>query len=122
MTLSTVALVAAGGALGAVARYGVYVAAARWGEHLPLGTWTVNAAGCLLVGLVLASPPAERVRLAAVVGFLGSFTTFSTYAADTVALWGAGRPALAVANAVGSAGVGLAFTLAGLALGRAVAG
>ena len=112
-------LVAGGGALGAVARYGISHAAIRWGEHLPLGTWTVNAVGCLLVGLVLASPPAERVRLAAVVGFLGSFTTFSAYAADTVALWGAGRPALAVANAVGSSAVGLAFTLGGLALGRA---
>lgn len=122
MTLSTVALVAGGGALGAVARYGLALAALRVSERVPLGTWTVNAAGCFLIGLVLASPPAERVRLAAVVGFLGSFTTFSTYAADTVALWSDGRPALAVANAVGSAAVGIAFTLGGLALGRTVAG
>jgi len=122
MTLPNLVLVAGGGALGAVARFGLYEAAVRWGDRLPYGTWTVNAVGCFLIGLVLASPPSERVRLAAVVGFLGSFTTFSTYAADTVALWSAGRPALAVANAVGSAAVGIACTLGGLALGRSVAG
>ncbi len=121
MTLPPVVLVAVGGALGAVSRYGVYVAAVRWGDRLPLGTWTVNALGCLAVGVVLSVPLADRARLVAVVGFLGAFTTFSTYSADTVLLWTDGRPALAVLNALGSVAVGLACTLAGVALGRALA-
>lgn len=121
MTVPAPLLVAVGGAAGALARYAVYAAAERWGTLLPLGTWLVNAAGCLAIGMVLSAPLAERTHLVAVVGFLGAFTTFSTYSADTVALWTASRPVLAVLNALGSVAVGLVCTLAGLALGRAVA-
>jgi CrcB protein len=121
VTLPPVVLVALGGALGAVSRYGVYAVAVRWGDRLPLGTWAVNALGCLAVGVVLSVPLADRTRLVAVVGFLGAFTTFSTYSADTVLLWTSGRPTLAALNALGSVAVGLACTLAGIALGRALA-
>ena len=116
-------LVAVGGAVGAVARYGVGLAAVRLAEGgLPWATWAVNAAGCLAIGLALPLVADDRARLALVVGVLGSFTTFSTYSADTVLLWEAGRPALAAANAAGSVVVGAAFVALGLALGRAWAG
>ncbi len=116
-------LVALGGAVGAVARYGVGVASVRFAEAgLPAATWIVNALGCLLLGLALPLVADDRARLALVVGALGSFTTFSTYSADTVLLWEAGRPALAVGNALGSVAVGVAFVALGLALGRHLGG
>lgn len=112
-------LVALGGAVGAVARYGIDLAGARWAEAgWPVGTWVVNALGCLLIGLALPLVEAERARLVLLVGVLGSFTTFSTFSADTVVLWEAGRPGLAAANAAGSVVVGIAFVLLGLAVGR----
>ena len=116
-------LVALGGAVGALARYGVGLASVRLAEAgWPVGTWAVNAAGCLAIGLAIPLVADDRVRLALVVGVLGSFTTFSTFSADTVLLWEAGRRALAVANAAGSVVVGLAFVAIGLAVGRAWGG
>ena len=113
-------LVALGGAVGAAMRYGVGLVALRWPE-LAAGTWIVNAAGCLLIGLALPLVRDESARLVLLVGVLGSFTTFSTYSADTVLLWEAGKPGWAAANAVGSVAVGLACVWAGLAIGRSLA-
>lgn len=117
-------LVAAGGALGAVARYGVYLLAVRLdGASLPVGTWMVNLAGSFLIGLAVpvfmakAGMP-EGLRLAAVVGFLGSFTTFSTFSLDTLALLETGRPGWALANALGSVVLGLVLVALGVWLGR----
>ena len=114
-------LVAAGGAAGALARWGLALATARWAAGgLPVATWAANLAGCFLIGLALPLA-GDRVRLGLVVGFLGAFTTFSTYSADTLALWAEGRAALAVANAVGSVALGLAAVALGLAAARALA-
>lgn len=110
--------VALGGALGALARYG----AGRLVAHVlhqpfPLGTWTVNLVGCLLIGMTVPvfgrMSGGESVRLFFVVGVLGSFTTFSTFSLDTIALWADGRGGLALLNAVGSVLGGLLFVAAG---------
>jgi CrcB protein len=120
--LPDVVLVAVGGAVGAVARYSVGLIALRAaGPGLPVGTWAVNALGCVGIGIALALAPGERVRLAVVVGVLGGFTTFSAYSAETIALWTAGRPGWAIANTVGSVIVGVACVVLGMAVGRAVA-
>lgn len=120
--MRSVLLVALGGAVGAVARYGVGVAGARWvSMGLPVGTWAANALGCLVMGLALPLVAGDRARLLLLVGVLGSFTTFSTFSADTVVLWEAGRPGLAAANAAGSVVVGLVCVLVGLAVGRSLA-
>lgn len=121
MLLSLTA-VAVGGALGALARYGtgrlvhLFVA-----PSFPWATWTVNLAGCLLIGL---SVPllgqlidTKEVHLLLVTGFLGSFTTFSTFSLDTMALWTDGHGLHALANAAGSVGLGLLFVGLGLWLG-----
>ncbi|WP_420454559.1 fluoride efflux transporter CrcB [Rubrivirga sp.] len=122
ITLRPFLLVALGGAVGAVLRYGVGLAALRVaGPGVPWGTWAANALGCLLIGLALPLARGDDVRLALLVGVLGSFTTFSTYSADTLLLWEAGRRGLAVANAAGSVAVGLAFVAVGLAVGRSLA-
>ena len=115
-------LVALGGALGASARYGLALASARlFGPDWPVGTWAANLLGCFLIGLAIPLLTADRTRLVVVVGFLGAFTTFSTYSAETIGLWESGRVGLAAANAVGSVVAGLAAVALGLALGRAAA-
>ncbi len=117
-----VLIVALGGALGAVARYGVGVLALRLGgAALPLGTWAVNLAGSFLIGLAVPAVVAkghDALRLALVVGFLGSFTTFSAFSLDTLALWESGRPGWAVLNALGSVVLGLACAALGLWIAR----
>lgn len=115
-------LVALGGALGALGRYGVGLAATRAvGAGLPVGTWAANVLGCIGIGVMVALVPSERVRLFAVVGVLGGFTTFSAFSAETVGLWAAGRPAWAAANALGSVAAGLIGVALGIAIGRAAA-
>src|SRR5438067_7305899 len=85
-------LIGLGGVLGANARYLVSVwAANRWGVAFPYGTLLVNATGSFLIGFVLALVAARfgdsaEGRLLVVAGFLGAYTTFSTFAFETVAL------------------------------------
>ena len=116
-------LVALGGALGAVARYGVTLLGLRWTDRVPAGTWIANLAGCVLIGLLvpLLARPDDGRRALVLVGFLGAFTTFSTYTLETAALWEAGRPGLAALNALGSVAAGLALVALGLWAGRALA-
>jgi len=117
-------LVAAGGALGATARYGLGLLAVRvWGAGLPIGTWAVNLLGSFLIGVALPfivakGGTAEGARLAVIIGFLGAFTTFSTFSLDTYVLWERGHPGWALANAGGSVVLGLGCVALGLWLGR----
>src|ERR1044072_6381162 len=99
-----VALVAVGGALGAVARFGVSSALPTKG--FPWATLAVNLMGSLLIGyLLLESGMEHAARLFAVVGFLGGFTTLSTYSAEMVDLWRTGHVPVALANVLAN-GVG----------------
>lgn len=120
--MKTLVFVALGGALGATARYGLGLAAVRaFGISYPAGTWAVNLVGCFLIGLALPMVAADRTKLVLIVGFLGSFTTFSTFSAETFALWEAGRPGVALLNVALSVVAGLALTAVGFALGRTFA-
>jgi CrcB protein len=120
-------LVALGGALGAAARYGLGLFAVRvWGAGLPVGTWAVNLLGSFAIGvavpfIVAKGGTAEGLRLALVIGFLGSFTTFSTFSLDTYALWEEGHAGWALVNMGGSVVLGLGCVALGLWLGRWVA-
>ena len=87
-----VTAVAAGGAVGAVVRYGVSRwAVGRFPEHAWLGTLAVNLAGCFLIGAATYAA-AEKgtlspaARAAVISGFLGGLTTFSTFGLEAVAL------------------------------------
>jgi len=116
--------VAAGGAVGAVARYLVGLAVLRWHpEAGPLGTFAVNVAGCFLIGLLM--PLAERqalpplATLLLVTGFLGALTTFSTFSHETILLATVRhRPGLALANIIASLLTGLAAVWLGRTLIR----
>ena len=117
--------VAAGGALGATARYAVDVVASAWGLAAPWATLTVNLVGCALMGLlvsaVLAHParhPLWRPFLG--IGVLGGFTTFSAFAADAVLLADAGDIAASAAYVIASLGGGLLALWLGTRLGRAL--
>ena len=87
--MNQILLVALGGALGSVARYGVGLAAARWlGLGFPWGTLIVNVLGGLAMGLLAArlGPEHESARLLLGVGLLGGFTTFSAFSLETLRL------------------------------------
>ncbi|MGM0575597.1 MAG: fluoride efflux transporter CrcB [Myxococcota bacterium] len=117
-------LIAAGGALGALGRFGAgWVVQRLLGYGFPWGTFAVNVVGCLLLGLVLelahhGSPVSREAQVFLAVGFLGAFTTFSTFGYETVRLLEDGRAAVALANAGGSVVVGLLACWAGIALAR----
>lgn len=120
--------IAAGGALGAVARHGVGVLAIRvFGHGFPVGTLAVNILGSGLMGVLIVllalrwSPP-EAVRLFLVVGLLGAFTTFSTFSLDLVALLERGAPARAWAYALASILLSVGALVTGMAMTRKLLG
>ena len=102
--MATIAAIAAGGSLGSLARYGVDVAVERRSFSLfPWSTFAINMSGCLLVGLLIATfvdrhHTPHWLRIGLVVGFCGAYTTFSTFAQETLGLLeerAAALPALA---------------------------
>jgi CrcB protein len=112
-------VIAAGGALGAAARYGLARSLPHSPGEFPWSTLITNVAGCLAIGvllvLVVEHLPASRlVRPFFGTGLLGGFTTFSTYAVDTRALLADGRPAVAAAYLLGTLVLGLVAVLVGL--------
>mgnify|MGYP000362664628 CR=1 FL=1 len=115
-TPRAVALVAVGGFVGAVCRHGVAVALPA---GVPWGTLAANAAGSfalggLVYGARYGADVSEETRLLVGTGALSSFTTYSTFAAETLAL----SPALAVGNVAATYGLGLAGVLAARAVAR----
>jgi fluoride exporter len=114
--LQAVLWVALGGALGAVCRYLAGAAAVRATDHLWLGTFVVNIFGCLVLGFLVgywqADPPFVGL-FALMIGFLGSFTTFSTFAVDTLRLSGPGS----LANVMGQVVLGVGAAWVGMRLG-----
>ncbi len=84
--------IAVGGSLGAVSRYWVSSTAYQWlGQAFPYGTLTVNLLGSVVIGflsviLIHRFHVGEAIRIGLLAGFLGSFTTFSTFAMDTLHL------------------------------------
>ena len=121
--LPLVFAIAVAGALGAVARWGLTAAIHRVvGGNFPTGTLVVNLLGCFALGLG-ASLLAERAhwplvwRTAILTGFLGAFTTFSTFSFDTVELLRSAHYVKAAVNVSASVGLGLLAAAIGVALG-----
>jgi CrcB protein len=117
-------LIAIGGALGAVSRFVVDgLVASRMGGAFPWGTLVVNLTGSFVLGLLFALT-AERhilpveLRLPVMVGFIGAYTTFSTYMLDSWHLIETGAYVAALANLGGSVALGLVAVFAGLSVGR----
>lgn len=118
--------VAVGGAVGCSLRYLITLAAVRViGTGFPLGTFLVNMVGCLLAGLVFGMAEERAafspvVRILVLTGFLGGFTTFSTFALETVNLVRDGTWATAIGSFAANNVGGIALAFAGIYLGRAV--
>ena len=115
---------AVAGAAGTLARYGSVTLFLRHvPSGFPWGVFAVNTAGCFLFGLVWVLAE-ERgwvgadVRLVALTGFLGAFTTFSTFAFDNVQLARGGSWLFVAGNLVLSNAAGVTAVLAGFRLGR----
>ena len=123
MTAQLVA-VAIGGAAGAVMRWLMASGIQRMaGGPFPWGTFAVNAIGSFLLGFIFVwlierSTVSELVRLALTVGFLGAFTTFSTYSLESIRLLQEGALALAFGNVIGQVLVCLTLTWLGIQLAR----
>jgi fluoride exporter len=116
---------AVAGALGTLARYGVNEFFLRHTPSgFPWGVLAVNVSGCLLFGAVWVAAE-ERgwvspvVRLAALTGFMGAYTTFSTFAFDSVQFARGGNWLLAAGNMALSNVAGIVAVMAGFRLGRA---
>lgn len=123
----TLAAMAFAGALGALARYGVSVAALRWfGPGFPYGTLCVNLLGCFLLGAVTELTLDEGLlspewRTVAGTGFLGAFTTFSTFGVETFRAIEAGDWGVAAISVLVNVIAGVALAAAGFWAARALA-
>jgi CrcB protein len=116
--------VAAGGSLGAVARYAVSLMVARfWMREFPLATLLINVSGCFILGF-FSTFAAERVsidpsfRLFVATGFVGAYTTFSTFEYETARLTEAGTMLWAAVNVLVSVAAGFLAVRLGVALAR----
>jgi fluoride exporter len=124
--MQTYLLVGLGGIVGANLRYLVSSAAAsRWGTLFPYGTLIANLLGSFLLGVLLTAitgPDGASARALLGTGLCGGFTTFSTFAFETVALVWAGDRRGALVTALGTIGLGLGAAALGVLLGSVIAG
>ncbi len=119
---------AGAGALGTLCRHGLSVMAGRWHRHeadgvllVPLGTLAVNALGCFAFGLIWAWTAARaeaspELRLVVLTGFMGAFTTFSTFGFETMHLLRSGTPGWALTYVLAQCVTGVALAFGGYAL------
>ena len=116
-------LIGLSGALGAVSRYGVNQYVSHYFGSNLLGTFLANTSGSFLLGLfigMIASHTnwSNEIRLVVAVGFLGSYTTFSTLTVDTIQLIQNGEVYTAGLNLVASVVIGLFAAMLGLFVGK----
>jgi len=120
--LAPIGYVAAGGALGSVLRWALGTVIAARTSNWPYGTFLINITGCFLIGLFLTMFGArgwpEPVRWLIPIGFIGGFTTFSSYEWETFTLLEQGRAPAAIAYVTLSTALGLFAVALGAALAR----
>jgi fluoride exporter len=118
--------VAAGGAIGTIARYMVAIYAGRWlGTGFPWGTLLVNVTGSFLIGALAGAfalkwDVSQATRAFLIVGICGGYTTFSAFSLDFVTLMNRGQAFYALAYAIGSSALSIVALYAALRLMRIV--
>jgi fluoride exporter len=126
MNIEQMLLVSVGAIIGANARFWIMNwSVQRLGVDFPYGTLIINISGSFLLGLFISIITERlivdpRVRLLITVGILGSFTTFSTYTYESIAMMLRGQWMLGAFNLFGSAFLGGAAVIAGVWVGRSV--
>lgn len=119
-------IISLGAALGANARYWVADwAAQKWGAAFPLGTFLINISGSFLLGLFMTLATERlmldpRWRLLFAVGFLGAYTTFSTYSYESFRLISTGQWVSGLLNLAGSTLVGVLAVGLGVWVGKII--
>ena len=121
--------IAAGGAIGAMARHGLnqLIHQRHLSSTFPTGIFVVNVIGSFAIGLLAGIIVADRMKVSLemrtflIVGVLGGFTTFSSFSLDTVTLLNSRQTVSAFGNVVGQVGLSLFATWAGLRLGELAA-
>jgi CrcB protein len=124
--MRTIVGVGIAGAVGALARYGLGgLVSERLPGAFPWGTFLINASGSFVLGFLfvllterLTASPALRTSLT--IGFVGAYTTFSTFSFETVRLLEDGALGLAALNVAASVGAGLLAAWLGISVGRAI--
>lgn len=110
--------IAVAGAAGAVARFVVDgIVLTRTGGRLPWGTALINLSGAFVLGLIAGAAPAHAIALIAGTGFLGAYTTFSTWMLESLLLAESGRARAAAINLAGQLVAGFVVAALGFALG-----
>lgn len=116
--MTGIILIALGGALGSILRFGVNTLTYRYFDiHFPWGTIFANLIGCFLIGIVWAVLDAfdepKNLKLFLITGLLGGFTTFSSFALENFNMLRGGRFELAAANLLISNIAGILFVFIG---------
>lgn len=115
--------VAVGGAIGSVARYGVYRLMPVGWSGFPAATMIVNVTGSFVMGLLaalLAHRGGQHLAPLLLTGVLGGYTTFSAFSLDILTLYERGQGASLLIYLLGSVVISLVMVVAGMSLGRAV--
>jgi fluoride exporter len=124
MTFATALAVALGGAVGSLARYALGTALLGASTRFPVATLLINVAGSFALGFLLAALPTpsrpDPLRAALTIGVCGGFTTFSTFSAETVALFEQGATSRALVYVLASVTLSLVAVIAGAAAARVV--
>ena len=125
--MANAAWIALGGAIGALARFGVTSVALRWGgATFPWGTLAVNLLGSFLAGFLWAiladTVGRQRINAVFMIGVLGAFTTFSTYSLESIRLFHEGETTLALINVLANNVGALLAVVAGFSVARLLTG
>jgi len=115
-------LLALGGALGTLARYGLNGVISERFVTFPLGTMVVNITGCFVIGLLAPLTLRSEWRLFLMIGVCGGYTTFSSFGLQTLNLARDGEWLFVALNIIGSNLLGLLATYAGWVCGRLLSG
>ena len=124
--LQKLLLIALGGALGTLSRYGLTSATQQWlGPGFPWGTAVVNVIGCFLFGALYAFAIGRwglgaDARTVIFVGFIGAFTTFSTFVSETGQFLSNSEMLMGMGNVVFQVVAGIGVFFLGLAVGRTI--